>query len=399
MPQACGACIALPMLANFPDSSPSRSEVELNKLPAPVFHRRVLLLVTGLSPQVVTETVFALSASGQARDVPTEIEVITTTEGARRAKLALLSDGPGWFRRLCEEYELPPIAFDTTRLLVMEGPDGAPLDDIRTATDNMSAADFITRRIRILTSDPSASVHVSIAGGRKTMGFYAGYALSLFGRPQDRLSHVLVSEPFESSWEFFYPARTERVISVAGNTLADAAKAQVTLADIPFVRLRDGLPESLLNGDATFEATVLGAAAAFAPDELVLDPSSRTVWMGGRAITLTPTQFGLYSVFAHRAMHGRAPLRAPIKDLADHEWSAEVLADLMAALGPDGAVGLAERLRAGVSEDFFSQHLSRLNAAIVRLLGARAASYRVDGGDGRPRRYRLRIEPEAIRFT
>jgi CRISPR-associated protein (TIGR02584 family) len=35
---------------------------------------------------------------------------------------------------------------------------------------------------------------MSIAGGRKTMGFYAGYALSLYGRAQDRMSHVLVEE-------------------------------------------------------------------------------------------------------------------------------------------------------------------------------------------------------------
>jgi CRISPR-associated protein (TIGR02584 family) len=41
------------------------------------------------------------------------------------------------------------------------------------------------------TADPQASLHVSIAGERKTMGFYVGYALSLFGRTQGRLSHVL----------------------------------------------------------------------------------------------------------------------------------------------------------------------------------------------------------------
>lgn len=37
------------------------------------------------------------------------------------------------------------------------------------------------------------------------MGFFVGYALSLFGRAQDRLSHVLVSDPFESLTDFYYP--------------------------------------------------------------------------------------------------------------------------------------------------------------------------------------------------
>ncbi|MBF4102237.1 hypothetical protein INT80_01850 [Gallibacterium anatis] len=45
-------------------------------------------------------------------------------------------------------------------------------------------------------------MHVSIAGGRKTMGFFAGYALSLYGRAQDSLSHVLVSAEYEAIQNF-----------------------------------------------------------------------------------------------------------------------------------------------------------------------------------------------------
>ena len=56
--------------------------------------RRILLAVTGLSPQVVTETVFALARAKPAA-VPTEIHVITTAEGAERARLSLLTQDPG----------------------------------------------------------------------------------------------------------------------------------------------------------------------------------------------------------------------------------------------------------------------------------------------------------------
>jgi CRISPR-associated protein (TIGR02584 family) len=35
------------------------------------------------------------------------------------------------------------------------------------------------------------SLNVSIAGERKAMGFYVGYALSPFGCAQGRLSHVI----------------------------------------------------------------------------------------------------------------------------------------------------------------------------------------------------------------
>ena len=82
--------------------------------------------------------------------------------------------------------------------------------------DNDATADAITERLRAFTADPETALHVSIAGGRKTMGYYLGYALSLFGRPQDRLSHVLVSPPFESHPQFYYPSPGERVIHTLG---------------------------------------------------------------------------------------------------------------------------------------------------------------------------------------
>ena len=71
-----------------------------------------------------------------------------------------------------------------------QGPSGS-LADIRDERDNAYAADQITKLIAMLTRDSERALHVSIAGGRKTLGFYAGYARSLLGRGQDRLSHVL----------------------------------------------------------------------------------------------------------------------------------------------------------------------------------------------------------------
>ncbi len=161
--------------------------------------------MTGLSPQVVTETLYALAVEAKNKFAPTEIVLLTTQEGRERARLSLLSEDPGWFHRLRRDYGLPAIAFDETSIRVLALADGQALDDIRSVSDNERAADFIAETVRAFTNDPATAVHASIAGGRKTMGFYLGYALSLYGRPQDRLSHVLVSEPFESSWEFSIP--------------------------------------------------------------------------------------------------------------------------------------------------------------------------------------------------
>jgi CRISPR-associated protein (TIGR02584 family) len=176
--------------------------------PSPeAYPRRVLLAVTGLSPQIVTETVYALALRRRPAFIPTEICLITTFKGGENARLSLLSEDPGWFHRLRRDFSLPEILFDESCIHVITGQDGNPLEDIASEADNVAVADFITERVRALTADPEVSLHVSIAGGRKTMGFYVGYVLSLFGRAQDRLSHVLVTAPFESRPDFYYPAR------------------------------------------------------------------------------------------------------------------------------------------------------------------------------------------------
>ena len=363
------------------------------------FPRRVLLAVTGLSPQVVTETLYALSVSREPAFVPTEIHLITTREGAQRAQLALLSDDPGWFHRLRADYGLPPIAFSAEHIHVLADEQGAPLEDIRSPADNLRAADLITEQVRLLTADAGCALHVSIAGGRKTMGYYLGYALSLFGRPQDRLSHVLVSEPFESSWNFFYPTPASRIIEVAGNKLADTAQAQVTLAEIPFVSLRAELPRALLEGRASFAATVEAASAALAPPELVLDPISRCARMAGRTFRLPPAEFALLAVLAHRTRAGAPPLPAPAKNETDHAWTRQYLADLRAACGqmhvPDG---VEDAVRDGCNDDYFAQHLSRLRRRLRRQLDVAAVGYRIDAGSGRRRAYRLLLPPSAVRF-
>jgi CRISPR-associated protein (TIGR02584 family) len=210
------------------------------------FRRRILLAVSGLTPQIVTETLYALAVGAEDPFVPTEIHLLSTNEGAMRARLLLLSERPGWFYRLCEDYQLQGIDFSERNIHTLQDDHGQLLEDIRTANDNRCAADFITEQIRGLTADSESALHVSLAGGRKTMGFYAGYALALYGRPQDRLSHVLVPPEFEFANDFFYPTPVSRVIEGKDKRPLDAANAKLMLAEIPFVRMRQGLPTSLL---------------------------------------------------------------------------------------------------------------------------------------------------------
>jgi CRISPR-associated protein (TIGR02584 family) len=364
------------------------------------YPRRILLAVTGLSPQVVTETLYALSIAREPAYVPTEVHVVTTAEGANRVRLALLSADPGWFARLCRDYSLPTIAFDDVHVHVLADASGGALDDIRTPADNERAADFITEVVRALTLDPQAALHASIAGGRKTMGFYLGYALSLYGRPQDRLSHVLVDEPFESSWDFFYPTPYSRVITVRGDKLADTKDARVTLAEIPFVSLRHGLPDALLEGRASFSGSVAAARDALRPPVLIVDVAGRRIGAGGRIVPLPPAELALLCVFARALLDGEGRLAAPSKGAPDPAWAARYLRELRAVAGEIADLDATERaLRRGMDGDYFSVHKSKLHRVLNNALGkAAAAPYLIDDGGVRPRRYGLALPSHAVRF-
>lgn len=363
------------------------------------YPRRILLAVTGLSPQIVTETLYALAQHPTQPFVPTEVHLITTREGAERARLALLSDEPGWFPRLCRDYRLPAIAFDESRIHVLRDGAGDELDDIRSHAENRQAADFITETVRDLTCDPGSALHVSIAGGRKTMGFYLGYALSLFGRGQDSLSHVLVSEPFESSWDFFYPTPYSRVITTRDNKLADTAEASVSLAEIPFVSLRHGLPEHLLTGRASYTEAVAAVSKTLGPPSLALDLPGRRILAGGEALRLPPAELALLAVFARRAGAGEPSLPAPPKDAPDEASAALYRQELRRISGADADLGPTEKtLAKGMDGDYFSTHLAKLRRLLKQGLGAAAKPYLIDDGACTPRRYRLALPAEAVRF-
>src|SRR5690606_29640591 len=182
----------------------------MNRFEPSEFPRRILLVVSGMSPQIMTETLFALTQMRTPAFIPTEVHILTTASGARNARLSLLK-GEAHFLRLCEEYDLDPAMFSEKNIHCIQK-DGHPLDDIRSVAENECAADCITQTIRDFTNDENSALHVSMAGGRKTMGYYAGYALSLYGREQDRLSHVLVTEGFEGHRDFYYPTRESRAI-------------------------------------------------------------------------------------------------------------------------------------------------------------------------------------------
>ncbi len=366
------------------------------KLPTD-FPQRILVAVTGLTPQIITETLYAL-AMRQPPFWPTEIHVLTTEEGARRIRLQLLGDD-GWLARLRRDYQLPEVLFGMEQVHVVKGADVC-LRDIHTKADNAAIGDAACRLLRELSTRENAALHVSIAGGRKTMGFYMGYALSLFARPQDRLSHVLVSPLYESLPAFFYPTPQSNVIFARDETPLDTAKAEVSLAEIPFVRLRDRLPEALRSGRHDFSQTIAAAQEALAEHRLRIDLAGKRLYCNDHEVHMPPLPFAFYSWQAKCARDGMSPVTAAKADAAAFlrhyrriHGSSGNYQRIVKRLGGD-------RGRPAFDCNTFTEYRnSAYNALKKHLSEELAAAFMIHSIGQRPHTtYALKLPPSAIEF-
>lgn len=364
------------------------------------FPRRVLLAVTGLTPQVVTETLYALAVARQPAWVPTEIRLVTTAEGAQRARLSLLDANDGQFHALCRDYGLSGrIAFAPEDIQVIRDAGGAPLADIRSPADNTLAADALLAEVRALCADASVQLHVSIAGGRKTMGFFLGYALSLFGRAQDRLSHVLVNEPFESLRDFYFPPAAPRVLHARDERPVLSSDARIMLAEIPFVRLREGLPREALSHGAPFAALVSAAQQAIDPPTLRFDLRSGRAWCGKHALALPPALFAWYAWLAECRVRGRGEDGFVRHSDVKPDRYLEIYAAVVGRHHP--SLDKARRsMEQGLEAAQFEQRRSKINRHLAAALSLASTPYKVSSRGARPlTRYGLLLAPERIHLA
>lgn len=267
------------------------------------FARRVLVVLAGLSPQVVTETLYALLTQADPFR-PTELRVVTTEIG--RARLLPLLQHPerGLAALWAQHGQGPAPAFDVRASVHVIHDDEQALDDLTDAGHHVSTADAILDVLRPLVLDrEGCAVHASLAGGRKSMSFYMGYVMSLLARPQDRLSHVLVNEPFERLHDFSFPPREPVDLQAPDGRRVSTTEARIRLVPVPFVHLFDRLPDRLLASRVSFQSLIDQTELALARPSVVLDLPRRSIGVaapGHRslAITLAPQEMALYAYLA-----------------------------------------------------------------------------------------------------
>ncbi|WP_333385798.1 CRISPR-associated ring nuclease Csm6 [Psychromonas arctica] len=339
--------------------------------------KRILLAVTGMSPQVVTETIYALHQEGNQID---EVEIITTKKGKEQAWLGLgvgTDNEKGQLARLVEDYNLPPITFNESSIKIVPDADGNLVDDARTVDDQYALADFITNRVRVLTEDNNTQIFASLAGGRKTMTFFLGYAMSLFGRKQDSLSHVLVDSDFEGVPDFFYPTPTDKMVRNRAGHAFNAKKANVQLTDIPFVRMREELPEAIINNGEAYCSTIEKMNLADEKPSLIVNYKTNTIIASGIAIDLPPAAFTFYTWFVDDSLSEGIGFPCPIENVPEEETS---------FINHCEGRGLyTEKIQSvlesenGISKRYFSERKTKVNSIFKSALGKRLASvYQID---------------------
>lgn len=352
-----------------------------------------LLATTGASPQIVTETLYAIHHENQPW--PDEIFLITTSFGKRKAVEGLLEQQH--LQRLCEQLQRPMPAFDAAHVLVTPGADGTEVEDARSLADHEALANFIMTEVRNRTASPDTHLHASLAGGRKTMTFYIGYAMSLFGRAEDTLSHVLISEGYENIPDFWFPTRADphRYVDNRGEML-DASDAQVTLAPIPFIRHRHNLPQVLLQNSGTVQFADLVQLINLGenPDalSLVLDLPQKTISLqdnnGQISRSFKPGLLDLafYCMMARATKAGDPELARPHKGDYDKGFARILMNELLLILGlqskgsldsdtdqlKDANLGLTDRsldaLKKGINLTWFDSRQTQLRERFEREL-------------------------------
>lgn len=204
----------------------------------------VLLVATGRTPQVVTETIFALARQDSSPKHPAEVCLLTTRVGEAFARALLLGepvtdpvrgmvipDAQDRWTAFCRDVlQAEPLPIT----IHVPSDHGRAVEDILEPGDDLAFANACYRFVAERTRPGDPPLVGSIAGGRKTMGAHLMTAFSVYARPGDRLTHVLVSPPaFERQPDFFYP------------TPEVADRVRVDLVDVRFPRLHAVLRNDL----------------------------------------------------------------------------------------------------------------------------------------------------------
>ncbi len=299
-----------PCLISTPDTQPTIPPNE-----------HLLIALVGLTPAILTETVFAL-CQNKDEEIPDRILVITTKQG-RKHLIESLFEQNGWeefLHRLKIEFgaeaikgklRFGPIE-DCIRLIPSLERD-RNLTDIRTLEDNLAVSEFIMDTLRGPCENADVQITASLAGGRKTMGALLLSAMTLLGRFSDQLVHVLVDEPWDRIPGFLFPGCKGLFFHPDTKEPLDSNAARLTLAKVPFVPLRyifkEEIGKSTGNYKHLIERLRRQAAGIETKTHIEIDLKRGRVKISDIVIPTSNKEFAFYATLAQRAADSLPPLQ------------------------------------------------------------------------------------------
>lgn len=219
--------------------------------------------------------------------VPDEIHLITTGSDATRSARILREATPDPLASCPQAESLPqPIIHQ------VPGPAGKGLARISTSDEFEASSSFVAELLGRLTRDPLAEVYVALADGASILGHTLGYALSVYGRSQDRLF-------------YFLPPCT----SPGKKSPANEAPLP-ELINVPFLRVGAILQrpkQEALRNLLDFRSLIALANMELDPSAIQLNDRRYTVSYNSRVVRLAPLRYSLYRWLAQRHLEGRGP--------------------------------------------------------------------------------------------
>ena len=248
-------------------------------------HKRIILVsAMGTSPAVLTNMVWGL-AHQKHSIVPDEIVVFITKSGKDLLIQRLFDDGV-WNEMRSdlkrEKIEIDgKLVFGATSIRVIPDAEGNEIEDLRTGDDNLRAADFMLSQLRQYTEDSETELHVSIAGGRKTMSALLFSCMTLLGRECDKVYHVLLPQDLEqgATPEFFYPEPGKTFVSKGATKKLKAKQITTELFEVPFVRMR-GWYQEKFNAIPPSYRTLVARIQEVVPPAVVYPEIEIDAWNG-----------------------------------------------------------------------------------------------------------------------
>ena len=261
----------------------------------------ILVAGMGMTPAVLTETVWAL-AHQTAAVVPDEIVVITTSTGKRNLQDNVMKSDV--WAQMCEDLRKEKIdvagklILGTTSFQVIPDAQGDEIDDLRTGEDNLRAADTMLKTLRQYTDSSDTIVLASIAGGRKTMSALLLSCMSLVGRPEDKVYHVLTAPEFDGPMEppFFYPEKGVTYKNGKGKSCKGSDDV-IELFEVPFVRMGGLYKEKYKKNMPSYRGLVNQIQSSLVPD-VEIDVWNGGVKVGDRSVRLGAAEFATLLVLA-----------------------------------------------------------------------------------------------------